>query len=162
MNRDNTYLIGNKHALGAGRNKTSFRKRHRPWNRGVGGIHLSPATEFKKGHVQNPPLPLNTITQRKDKNGRMRNFIKINAKQWQELSHHLWKSGFGFIVGDVIHHINGNLLDDRIINLIALPRQDHPKFHNRWGLKKLSKDDLKVYLKRYGNPAISYWEFRQT
>ena len=26
-----------------------FRKKHKPWNRNVKGIHLSPKTEFKKG-----------------------------------------------------------------------------------------------------------------
>jgi len=163
MSRDNSYLIGNKFAKGSGRNRTSFKKRHKPWNRGLGGLRLSPATEFKKGHITSPPLPVGTIRQRKDKNGKMRNFIKIAIpNKWRELSHVCWKQAFGFLPGDVVHHINGNLIDDRLTNLIAIPRQDHPRYHSRWGLNKFTVDDLRKYLARYQSPHITYPEFTET
>lgn len=49
MERDNSYLIGNKHAAGNQPNVTCFKKGHTPWNKNLKGIRLSPKSEFKKG-----------------------------------------------------------------------------------------------------------------
>jgi hypothetical protein len=155
VNRD--YLIGNKFASGNGLNKTSFKPGHRPWNKNKKGIHLSPGTEFKKGRISLTKVPIGTVRQRTDGHGKIRNFIKIaEPDQWRELSWYRWKSAFGFIKGDVVHILNGNTLDDRITNLIAMPRADHPKFNGRWGLKKLTYQQIKSYLTRYQSPFINY------
>lgn len=67
-----------------------------------------------------------------------------------ELSKHVWREHHGEVfIGDIVHHINGDRLDDTITNLIAVPRADHPVFHNRWGLKMLTRKQLEHYFGRY-------------
>lgn len=157
MNRDNTYLHGNKFAVGSGPNRTSFKKGTPPWNKGRKGIHLSRATEFKKGCSSINWLAPGTITVRTDKNGKDRHFIKIaNPRKWEELAKNRWKNKYGKLIpADVVHHLNGKSLDDRIENLIALPRKDHPIYHNRWGFKRPTKNQIKFYLARYRTSAAS-------
>lgn len=151
MNRDYTYLIGNKFAKGHKPNKTSFHKGHVPWNKGKKGIHLSPKTEFKKGQRSLNWLPVGSKTIRLDRNKVKRMWIKIaEPNKWEEYAKFIWKKHFGKILKeDVIHHIDGNRLNDNISNLIALPRKDHPIFHSRWGLKSLTKRQLEFYKSRY-------------
>jgi len=151
MIRDNSYLIGNKFAKGNKSNCTSFKKDNMPWNKNLKGIHLSPKTEWKKGQKGRNWILVGTITQRKDKNGKLRNFIKIKEPNKSiELARYNWIKKYGKIIkGDIIHHMDGNTLNDFLWNLIALPRTDHPIFHNRWGLKKLTKKQQKFYKKRY-------------
>ena len=150
INRDNSYLIGNQFAKGRKPNQTSFQKGSVPWNKGV-SVHLSPATEFKKGRKPLNHLPVGTILQRTSRKSGTRNWIKIaEPSKWEECAKYIWKQTHGFLVkGDVTHHKNGVRLDDRIENIIAFPRQDHPIFHNRWWLKELTQDQLEYYIGRY-------------
>lgn len=152
MNRDNSYLKGNQFAALQRPNATAFRDGQEPWNKGITGLHLSPSTEFKKGQPSVNRLPVGSITVRKCKpHGRLRQFIKqAEPKQWCELAKHLWVESFGKLIpGDIVHHINGDAMDDRIENLIALPRSDHPIFHGRWGIKELTKEQISFYRGRY-------------
>ena len=78
MKQDYSYMMGNEFAIGTGPNKTSFKKAHIPWNKGMKGIHLSPKTEFKKGEY--PPTYCRVGTIRKRKHWRdktVRYWIKI-------------------------------------------------------------------------------------
>ena len=122
-----------------------------PWNKGQRGIHISPDTEFKKGQKARNHLPVGTILQRTSRKSGTRNWIKVaEPTKWELYAIYLWKQTYGFlIVGDVTHHLNGIRLDDRIENIIAFPRQDHPIFHNRWGLKELTQEQLEYYHNRY-------------
>lgn len=142
MNRDNSYLKGNKHAAGSGANETSFKKGSKPWNRGL--THSEEARKKirlarKKQVGANHPswVPVGTVRQRKDKNGTRRNWIKIaEPKKWRELSHHIWeKAGRKFVKGMCLHHVNNRSDDDRLENLIIVSRRDHPKLHSRWNTK---------------------------
>lgn len=141
LNRDNSYLKGNKFAQGTKPNKTTFKKGMIPWNKGKKGIHLSPASEFKKGRLgvlgnQQAPLPLLTITQRVDKNGTLRNWIKIKEPNtWISYTVYLYKKSYKLKKGYVIHHVNNNSSDNRLENLIQVSRVEHPKLHNRWNTK---------------------------
>ena len=92
MKRDYSYLLGNKHGTNTGPNKTSFKKGLIPWNKNIKGIHLSPASEFKKGHKSIKTLIVGSITQRtRKRHDEVRNFIKIaNPNKWKELAKHLW------------------------------------------------------------------------
>ena len=151
MNRNNTYLIGNQFAKGNKPYQTSFKEGMTPWNKGKKGTHFSPATEFKKGQEPLNHLPIGTILQRTSRKSGTRNWIKIaEPSKWELYAQYIWKQHYGFlIVGDVTHHLNGVKLDDRIENIIAFSRQDHPIFHNRWGLRELTEEQLQVYRSRY-------------
>lgn len=150
------FVKGNTLAKGNPPNKTAFPQGHTPWNKGNRGIHLSPRTEFKHGQPSNNVLPLWTITQRRCKNNRQRHFIKTPAR-WVEYAKWLWIDSYGSLIsGDVVHHLNGDSLDDTINNLIALPRTDHPVYHNKQGICSIPEEKLAYYRGRYAQPPTDY------
>lgn len=156
MRRDSSYLIGNKHALGNPPNRTSFRKGHRPWNKGVKGIHMSPQTEFKKGQPSLNHCPVGAERlRRRNRRGEERFFVKVaEPNVWEERAKVVWQKHYGkLIYGDIVHHINGNSLDDWIENLVAMPRRDHPRFHGRWGLKEIAPSQMEKFRRRYWNKS---------
>jgi len=149
MARDYSHLIGNQHAIASKPNRTSFRAGQRPWNKGLIGLHLSPATEFQSGHTLTPVFPIGSLTIRRGKAGRERRYIKAESG-WIEYATWLWIKQYRLVLlGDVVHHLNGDRLSDCLENLIALPRCDHPIYHSRWGLKPISTDRLDLYRGRY-------------
>jgi hypothetical protein len=137
MKRDNTYLKGNQFAKGSKPNKTSFKKGQEPWNKGTTGIMKANSGSFKKGQEGINWKPVGTITQRKDKSGTIRNWIKTKEPNvWIEYAKYVWlKSGKKLKKNYCLHHINNRSDDDRIENLLMVSRQDHPKLHNRWNTK---------------------------
>lgn len=153
MNRDNSYLLGNKWAVGSGPNRTSFKPGDSPWNKGVTGYMGANRTSFKAGVPSGRGVPIGTIQQR-TRRGRTRNWIKISEYTdpqryaplgWMEYAKYVWIAECGFLRdGDVVHHINGDSTDDCPENLIALSRADHPRIHNRYGLHPIPDDLLKA------------------
>ena len=137
MNRDNRYLLGNKFAVGAKPNKTSFKKGIIPWNKGKFGYMGANQTSFKKGQKGINWKPVGIVSVRKDKSGTERHWIKISEPNiWIEKAKYMWlKSQRKLIQGMCLHHINNNSSDDRLDNLILVSRKDHPKLHNRWNTK---------------------------
>ena len=131
MNRDNTYLSGNKFACGSGPNQTSFKKGTVPWNKGKKGIRNSPATEFKKGQRGRNWLPVGSMSIRKDKNSASRRFIKISEPNiWKLFAVCVWEAEHGAIPrGLVLHHIDGDSLNDAVQNLCVLTRAAHITIH---------------------------------
>lgn len=97
--------------------------------------------------------PIGTVSFHRTKEGNRRAFVKVaQPDEWEERSKVVWKKHFGFILpGDIVHHLNGRRLQDQKRNLLALPRADHVRLHNRWGLVKLSRTDIEKFLKRYKN-----------
>lgn len=150
MERDNTYLLGNKHAAGRGPNGTSFKKGMTPWNKGV-SVHLSPGTEFKKGRPPLNSLPVGSVTTRSHKRDGKRRWVKISEpNKWEMHAVWVWSQRYGAVIpGDIIHHLDGDRLNDVIGNLIAIPRNDHPIFHSRWGLKPMDARQIEWYIGRY-------------
>ena len=149
MPRNFSHLHGNTHAQGNKPNKTSFLKDHVPWNKDKKGLQLSPLSQFKKGVPSGRAVPLFTIRTRKGRKGIRRQHIKT-ALRWMEYAKWLWIESYGALIpGDVVHHINGVAIDDRLDNLIALPRSEHVIYHNRWGLVPVPKDRFDFYLSRY-------------
>lgn len=134
LNRDNSYLKGNTFAKGNPGNKTSFEKGVVPWNKGMEGLRVSKKSEFKKGSTPSNKLPKGSITQRIDKSGAKRNWIKIEEPNiWEPYAIYVYKqAGHDIEEGFCIHHINSDPLDDRIENLEQLSRADHVKLHNQW------------------------------
>lgn len=80
MNKKYNHLKGNRHAKGNSPNKTSFKKGNIPWNKNKKGIHLSKATEFKKGCESIRRLKIGTITIRIDKNKKNVNLLKLQIQ----------------------------------------------------------------------------------
>jgi hypothetical protein len=79
-----------------------------------------------------------------------RKFIKISKYKWQHYAVWLWIEHYGRLLpGDRVHHLNGVHTDDRIENLIALPRGDHSHWHNGWGVKEIPEKWLNIYMNRY-------------
>lgn len=146
MNRDNSYLIGNKFASGNKPNATSFKKGQIPWNNGKSGLHLSPRTEFKRGVHSIRWVPAGTVKIRFDKGSKTkRRWIKYKDDfkagpfNWMELSKYLWiKNRRKLVKGMCLHHINNDSLDDRVENLMLVSRKEHPKLHNRWNTKNVA------------------------
>jgi len=132
---DHKHLIGNKFRQGK-IPTNAFKKGLIPWNKGKKGLHLSPATEFKKGQNLNKILSLNTISLRKYKN-QIRRFIKIDDNKWELYAIYQYKKYIGEIrKGNIIHHKDFDCLNDEPENLEQLTRKEHINIH-RFQLKEL-------------------------
>ncbi len=142
MKRNNDYLRGNQFAKGNLPNKTAFTEGHEPWNKGKKGIHLSPATEFKKGQRGIKHLPVGTVTIRADKNGTKRRWMKVKDPNiWIEYAKYIWEQKHGEIPKALlIHHIDFDSLNDSPDNLAAITRKVHFEIHEigAMGRKKLA------------------------
>lgn len=110
---------------------TRLAKGDRPWNRGLGGIHLSPATEFKPGRHEPSRLPVGSIRVRIDGEGRPRAWVKVaDPNRWAPRARRVWVAANGPIpAGMVIHHIDHDTMNDDATNLVALTRSGHVGEH---------------------------------
>ena len=128
-------MIGNSFAVGAGPNRTSFQKGTKPWNKGMIGYSApgSEATRFKKGQRGRNWKPVGTQTVRRDKNSTLRSFIKVSEPNvWKLRAALVWEQLFGMIPrGLVLHHRDGDALNDKISNLCVLTRAAHLNAHRR-------------------------------
>lgn len=109
-----------------------FKAGDEPWNKGMKGIHLSPATQWKKGCESNRKLPLGSVTirhRRREKSPRA--FVKIaEPSVWRERAKVVWEEANGPIPrGMVIHHIDRDPLNDALGNLQAMTRREHALEH---------------------------------
>ena len=90
-------------------------------------------TEFVKGQRPTNVLPVGSVTTRvRHKRGRdTRAWVKVaEPNVWRERAVVVWESANGPRPrGLVIHHINGDPLDDRPENLVALTRAEHAALH---------------------------------
>lgn len=122
-------LRGNKHATGSGPNSGSFMPGHKPWNKGLRGIHLSPDSEFKAGRREKHYVPIGTVTVRTDKGGKPRRWIKT-ADGWIEFARKIYAQKHGTIPdGMVVHHRDRNTLNDHPENLSLMTRAQHFEDH---------------------------------
>src|SRR3990167_8622095 len=147
-----SYLIGNQHAKGNRPNATSFTPGMIPWNKGKRGYMPANRTSFQPGPRPELQAPLGTIvTRTRHKRGaKQRKFIKTETG-WIEFAKHVWISAAQMLLpGDIVHHINGDSVDDRFENLIAIPRNVHPTIHSRWGLKAVPTSVWQQCGERYG------------
>jgi len=125
--------------------RTRFTKGHVTWNSGFKGIHLSPETEFKPGHIGGRAArkwrPVGTVTVRRDsrrrgptgrpRKGRLRRWIKIRddgplRRRWIPLTRYIWQEARGPIPdGCFVVHADGDTMNDGLDNLLLVDRRRH-------------------------------------
>lgn len=121
-------MIGNKWRKGY-KPANGFKPKHKPWNKGLKGLHLSPESEFKNGHQLTERFPLGTITIRKDEQGNRRRWIKMETG-WIEFATVLWSLSNGPVPkSHVIHHVDRDSLHDELSNYQCLTRAQHLDEH---------------------------------
>lgn len=111
-----------------------FMNGHKPWNKGLKGINLSPDTQFKPGCESNRKLPLGSVTVRHRKREKHpRAWVKIaEPNVWRERARVVYEKKNGPVPrGFVIHHIDRDPLNDRPENLVAMSRRDHALEHEQ-------------------------------
>lgn len=125
------HLLGNQFAKGNKPNESAFKKGNVPWNKGVKGSIKSNSGSFKKGQKGINWMPVDSVTERKDKNGLMRKWIKIQEPNiWIEYAKYIWIQKNGKIPkGLLVHHVDRNSLNDGIENLSLLTRKEHFEIH---------------------------------
>lgn len=135
------------HAMWPGGNSGSFKKGIIVWNKGKKGMHVSRATEFKKGHRPAGWHPVGTIVTRtvypnarRRHHGRRR-WIKIKEpNKWQEYGRYLWTKHRGRIPkGMLVRYKDGDGLHDYIRNLQLVTRAQSINL-NRDMLQAFRKD----------------------
>lgn len=114
-------------------NAGTFRAGLVPWNKGVEGLHLSPATEFKPGQPARNHEPVGTvkIRQRRNRPESPRAFVKVaEPNVWRLRAVVAWEVEHGALPrGHVVHHKDRNSLNDAPGNLAALTRAEHIAEH---------------------------------
>lgn len=95
------------------------------------GERRSPATQFKPGQAARNKLPLGSVTERSDPNGRTRAWVKVaEPNVWKLRAVVAWEAINGPLpLGKVVHHRDHNSLNDDPANLVALTRAEHIAEH---------------------------------
>jgi len=108
-----------------------FRKGHKTWNKGVKGTHFGPVTEFKKGNSNRLQYEVGAVTVRKPKKDSPRQWIKVaEPNQWIEYAKFVWLQAGGTLPkGFVLHHIDGDAMNDVLSNLACVSRATHMNTH---------------------------------
>lgn len=109
----------------------AFPKGHVPWNRDMKGIHLSPASEFKKGNPSRSKVPVGTERVRKDKRTGTRVFVKVaEPNAWKLRAVKVWEDANGPVPkGMLIHHHDHDKMHDDLSNLRCITRAQHAEEH---------------------------------
>lgn len=92
---------------------------------------ISPQTEFKPGSVPTNKLPVGSITVRTHRGDSSRYWIKISEpNQWIPNARFVWMQNGGTVPdGFVLHHLDGNTLNDDMSNLALVSRGHHVDIH---------------------------------
>lgn len=118
-----------------GRRPGQFRRGAKPWNDGTKGVMKRNKGSFVKGQESARTLPVGSVrirTRRRD--GRQRAWIKIaengQPQDWRLRAAVVWEAANGRIAeGWVVHHRDGDALNDALENLEAVSRADHLRRH---------------------------------
>ena len=129
---------------------TKFKNNHRPWNKDIKGIHLSPETEFKAGVRGVRWVAVGSVKIRMY-HGKMRACQKVaEPNTWRLRSQVVWESVNGQLPkGYTIHHKDRDVSNDDISNLELLSRGEHLQEHRaeneanrRKGLLNMKRSDI--------------------
>src|SRR5574343_90018 len=95
------------------------------------GDRASPETEFKPGMPPSHKLPVGSVTRRTHKFDQERAWIKIaEPNKWVLNANLVWMRHGGTIPrGFVVHHLDGNPINDDIGNLALVSRAHHIGIH---------------------------------
>lgn len=130
-NVDQSYKVGNKWRKGLEPNN-AFEVGHIPWNKGTNGVMKSNRTSYKKGRKSERAVEIGYVSIRKDNNGAMRRHIKVGYNSWVLYAVWLFETFKGEIPkGMVVHHKDGNSLNDELPNLMLLTRKEHINIHRK-------------------------------
>lgn len=107
-----------------------FKPGNEPWNKGLKGIHLSPESQFKPGRDSDRKLPFGSVTIRTDKGGNPRAWVKT-VDGWIPRAQAVFLAARGSIPnGCVLHHRDGDTLNDRLGNLQPMTPAEHARVHH--------------------------------
>ncbi len=111
-----------------------FRKGTAPWNTGTVGVCKPNSGSFEPGIVPTNKLPMGSAQNRTDKAGRKRAWVKVsengNVYDWTMRAVVVWEKKHGPVPqGSVVHHKDGNTLNDKLSNLQMMTRAEHLNIH---------------------------------
>ena len=116
---------------------TRFSKGHVPFNKGRKGMRLSPATEFKRGHLPHTWVPVGTEVV--DREGYLKRKVRDDAPRgmsrfnWRFVHVIHWERYRGPVPeGYVLAFRNGNKRDIRIPNLELITRGELARRNRMW------------------------------
>lgn len=144
LRKSAAYLAGvHSGRIQAGRQSdTQFQKGHRTWNKGMKGIRLSPATEFKPGHLSGTaadllkPLGHRRLT----KEGYLQEKTRMDGpphRRWKMVHVLVWEAQHGPVPpGHIITFMNGDKSDMRLENLACMHRRENMARNTRHNMPK--------------------------
>lgn len=109
-----------------------FQKGHVPLNPIKRGERRSPATEFQVGQRPSTVLPVGAVTIREERNSPARRWIKVaEPDKWMPYAQWAWMQMGGTIpAGFLVHHLDGDELNDAGSNLALVTRGTHILIHH--------------------------------
>lgn len=129
-------------------NKGCFKKGHKPWNKGLKGIRLSPDTEFKTGEKVGDKHPSWKGGEQKFTKDCVYLFAGANNRVRRPKK--VYEDTHGPIPkGWIIYHIDGDRYNDEIDNLIAIPRAVLVKINS--GRMNTNHHEIKQAIKQFKN-----------
>lgn len=108
--------------------KSMFAQNHTPWNKGkkIGVIPGSEKGFFKKGHLPHNTKSDGTISIRKDKDGKLHEFVRISKNEWIHKKILVYEEHHGKIPeGMCVKVIDGNSMNSNIENLTLITREEN-------------------------------------
>jgi hypothetical protein len=98
-----------------------FKSGHKPWNAGLKGIRLSPATEFKVGETIGERHPSWKGGEQIFKSDCVYLYSGINTRVRRPKK--VYEDAYGEVPkGWILYHLDGDRYNDHLDNLIAIPR----------------------------------------
>lgn len=102
-----------------------FVKGNESWNKGLKGLQLSPATQWKKGEEPRNAKYDGAISERQNSCGKIYLYVRLAKSRWELLHRVVWQSYRGDIpASHMITFKDGNTRNCDIANLECIPRRE--------------------------------------